>query len=591
MGPLKFGKKLPVFCLISLFFACSSSEESVAQLPISANVIGLKGSNLVINIASNTTTINTAGSITLDGEFAEGSTVSLTITSQPTSPVQLCSFEQASITVQQGATAKVLCQDVVNIDATNYLGGGLQLTDNNGDIVSISAGSQTGFLKPILPGNSYSVSISQQSNAPYQPCSLQNGSGTYSSSIPTVTVDCQRFFLLKQVNNSGSASITQMLAFEDGLFFRANDGENGAWFSDGTPTGSVKKLGGILVNSGLISSGTLYFNGRNFSASKDEIYSFKSATATQLSNFNDGYVSVASFVNSGEALYFERTKSSQRKLFQYQGNSFLELSDVIGNIPHAVAANGGVYYVKTDGNLAVYLNSQHTSLTTGISVKEILAAPDALYFVYVNSSLYYFGKLNYSSNSYQALNSSGYGGGMKFLTSHSGEVYVMALDQSVPQNWRLVKTSSSTLFTEFSTGFSNDGDNVPTKPISDTGGLYFTALEASKSDTLNQKDLFVVKDDQITKLLDHTSGVALYNTSEALTSAAGTVYFLAGTAANQLYLYQSQGDTTSTKTAATNQITDITDNQSLAVSGRMVYLPVQTASVAGIQLYGYLLPP
>jgi len=85
--------------------------------------------------------------------------------------------------------------------------------------------------------------------------------------------------------------------------------------------------------------------------------------------------------------------------------------------------------------------------------------------------------------------------------------------------------------------------------------------------------------------------VALYNTSEALVSAAGTVYFLAGTTASQLYLYQSQGDAATTKTAAANQITDITDNQNLAVSGRMLYLPVQTASVSGIQLYGYLLPP
>ena len=379
MGPLKSGKKLPIFCLISLFFACSSSEESVAQVSISANVIGLKGSNLVISGGNNSTTIDAAGFSTLEGQFAEGSTVALTITSQPSSPVQLCSFEQASITVQQGATVKVICQDVVNIDATNYLGGGLQLTDNNGDTVTVTAGSQTGSSHIYLPVIAFRLPAV---NAPYQPCSLQNDSGTYSSAIPTVTVDCQRFFLLKQVNSSDSASITQMLAFEDGLFFRANDGENGAWFSDGTPTGTAKKLGGILVNSGLISSGTLYFNGRNFSASKDEIYSFKSATATQLSNFNDGYVSVASFVNSGETLYFERTESSQRKLFQYQGNSFLELSDVIGNIPHAVGANGGVYYVKTDGNLAVYLNSQHTSLSTSISVKEILAA-DAISLLFM----------------------------------------------------------------------------------------------------------------------------------------------------------------------------------------------------------------
>jgi hypothetical protein len=591
MGPLKFGKKLPVFYLISLFFACSSSEESVAQLSISANVIGLKGSNLIITVAGNTTTINASGSITLDGQFAEGSAVSLTISSQPTSPVQLCSFEQASITVQQGATAKVLCQDVVNIDATNYLGVGLRLTDSNGDTVSVLAGSQQGFSTPILPGSSYSISISQESNAPYQLCSLQNGSGTFTSSIPTVTVDCQRFFLLKQVNNSGSASITQMLSFEDGLFFRANDGENGAWFSSGTPSGTAKKLGGILVNPGLISGSALYFNGRNFSGSKDEIFIFQSGVSTQLSNFNDGYMSAASFVNSGETLFFERTVSGQRKLFQYQSSAFSEVASVIGNIPHAVAANGGVYYVKTDGNLAVYLNSQHTNLTAGIAVKELLVATDALYFVYMSSSLYYLGKLNYSNNSHQALNSTGYGGGMEYLTLHDNAIYALALDQSVPQNWRLVKTSSTVSFTEFSTGFSNDGDNSPTKPVSDSSGLYFAALETSKPDTLNQKDLFVMQSDQLTKLVDHGSGVALYNTSEALVSAAGTVYFLAGTAANQLYLYQSQGGAVSTKIAAANQITDITDNQSMAVSGRMLYLPVQTSSVAGIQLYGYLLPP
>ena len=167
----------------------------------------------------------------------------------------------------------------------------------------------------------------------------------------------------------------------------------------------------------------------------------------------------------------------------------------------------------------------------------------------------------------------------------------MALDQAVPQVWRLIKTSANTSFTQFSTTFSNDGDNVPTQPISDSSGLYFAALETSKPDTLNQKDLFVVQGDKLTKLVDHGSGVALYNTSEALVSAAGTVYFLAGTAANQLYLYQSQGNTATTKTAASNQVQDITDNQSMAVSGRMLYLPVQTSSVAGIQLYGYLLPP
>lgn len=69
-------------------------------------------------------------------------------------------------------------------------GDSLQLQDNGGDTLTVSANGSFTFTTQVASGASYNVSVSAQPTSPTQTCDVTSGTGTATSNVTTVAVDC-----------------------------------------------------------------------------------------------------------------------------------------------------------------------------------------------------------------------------------------------------------------------------------------------------------------------------------------------------------------------------------------------------------------
>src|SRR5579863_2581750 len=69
-------------------------------------------------------------------------------------------------------------------------GGGLALTDNNNDALTVTANGTFQFPTLIESGGNYSVTVQTQPASPAQNCTVTGGSGTVTNAAVNVSVDC-----------------------------------------------------------------------------------------------------------------------------------------------------------------------------------------------------------------------------------------------------------------------------------------------------------------------------------------------------------------------------------------------------------------
>jgi len=69
-------------------------------------------------------------------------------------------------------------------------GTGLVLQDNGKDNLPISANGSFTFATPIIAGSAYSVTILSQPSNPAQTCVASNGTGTATTNVTSVQVNC-----------------------------------------------------------------------------------------------------------------------------------------------------------------------------------------------------------------------------------------------------------------------------------------------------------------------------------------------------------------------------------------------------------------
>jgi hypothetical protein len=69
-------------------------------------------------------------------------------------------------------------------------GGGLQLQNNGGDMLSVNANGTFTFPTKLASGKAYNVTIFAQPSAPAQTCGVTNGTGTATANVTSVAVDC-----------------------------------------------------------------------------------------------------------------------------------------------------------------------------------------------------------------------------------------------------------------------------------------------------------------------------------------------------------------------------------------------------------------
>lgn len=166
---------------------------------VGGNVSGLSGSGLVLSLNGGAQTIspNVNGTFSFPTALASGSTYSVSVQTQPSSPTQTCSVSSPSGTITSANVTDISVSCSTN---TYTVGGNVNGLLGSGLVLSLNGGAQTlnvaadgGFTFPtaLASGATYSVSVQTQPSSPAQTCSVSSASGTVASANVTgVVVSC-----------------------------------------------------------------------------------------------------------------------------------------------------------------------------------------------------------------------------------------------------------------------------------------------------------------------------------------------------------------------------------------------------------------
>ena len=190
---------------------------------ISAVVTGLSSGSTGFALKDNgTDTLNVTanGTFSFTTKIASGSPYLVTISTQPSSPAQICSVAGGSGTTTANTPVKVTCSigtgNVISGQVTGLLGSGLVLQDNATDNTPVTANGGFSFPTTIPTGSKYNVTVSAQPSNPTQTCTVGNGSGTAQSNVGTVVVTCSSGTLSLGGSVSGLSGTGLTLGNSDG---------------------------------------------------------------------------------------------------------------------------------------------------------------------------------------------------------------------------------------------------------------------------------------------------------------------------------------------------------------------------------------
>jgi len=164
----------------------------VVDYTISVAVTGLTGTLVVQDNLGASLTFTTNTTKAFSSSYASGSTYSVTVETQPAG--QTCALSSnASGTITSNITVTATC----TTSATYTIGGtvsgltgtGLQLQDNGGNTLSVTANGSFTFSTKLPSGSTYDVTVSSQPTG--QTCTPTNNTGTVgSSNVTSVVVTC-----------------------------------------------------------------------------------------------------------------------------------------------------------------------------------------------------------------------------------------------------------------------------------------------------------------------------------------------------------------------------------------------------------------
>jgi hypothetical protein len=164
---------------------------------IGGTVSGLVGTGLVLeDNGGDDLSVTGNGTFAFATAVASGGTFAVTVKSQPSAPMQVCSVSQGSGTVATTnvtSVAVVCATDTYAVGGTlsGLVGSGLVLQDNLGDNLSLSANGTFTFAAPVADGSAYGVTVLTQPASPTQTCTVTSGHGTIAGgAISNVGVSC-----------------------------------------------------------------------------------------------------------------------------------------------------------------------------------------------------------------------------------------------------------------------------------------------------------------------------------------------------------------------------------------------------------------
>jgi hypothetical protein len=164
---------------------------------VGGTVSGLVGTGLVLeNNVGDDLSVTGNGSFAFATAIVSGDAFAVTVKTQPSSPMQVCSVSQGTgnVATSNVTTVAVVCATnsyAVGGTVSGLVGSGLILQDNLGDNLSVGADGSFTFATHVADGAAYGVTVLAQPSSPSQTCSVTGGSGTIAAAAVTgVAITC-----------------------------------------------------------------------------------------------------------------------------------------------------------------------------------------------------------------------------------------------------------------------------------------------------------------------------------------------------------------------------------------------------------------
>src|SRR5215831_3734579 len=171
---------------------------SSQMFTVGGTVSGLSGSGLVLQLnGGGNLSVTANGSFTFASQVASGATYKVTVLGFPSAPAEACTVTNGSGTVSAPVTnVTVVCTAgfLVGGTVSGLTGTGLVLRDNGVADQAISAPGGFTFNAPVAVGAAYSVVVHAPPTG--QSCTVTGGSGTSSTDVGSVMVNCTLGFSL-----------------------------------------------------------------------------------------------------------------------------------------------------------------------------------------------------------------------------------------------------------------------------------------------------------------------------------------------------------------------------------------------------------
>lgn len=179
----------------------SQSVRLLANVTVGGTVSGLVGTGLVLSLngGAQTLPVSANGAFAFGSAVVEGSSYSVTVQTQPSSPSQTCTVSNGSGTVSTVSVTNIAVNCVTNLanvtvggTVSGLVGAGLVISLNGGSqSLPVSANGAFTFPNSIIEGSAYSVTVQTQPSGPLQTCSVTNGSGNAgNSNVTNILVTC-----------------------------------------------------------------------------------------------------------------------------------------------------------------------------------------------------------------------------------------------------------------------------------------------------------------------------------------------------------------------------------------------------------------
>lgn len=169
-----------------------------ATYTVGGSVTGLTGTGLVLqNPGTSNLSVAASGAFTFSPAVNSGTTYSVTVLTQPSSPSQTCTVTNGSGTVGSANVSNVAVSCSTNTytvggTVTGLAATGLVLQNNAGNDLAVSASGAFSFTTAVASGAAYAVTVKTQPTAgPLQNCTVSNGAGNVAAApVTSVSVTC-----------------------------------------------------------------------------------------------------------------------------------------------------------------------------------------------------------------------------------------------------------------------------------------------------------------------------------------------------------------------------------------------------------------